>query len=185
MKLLFDFLPIIFFFIAYQFAGIYVATGVVIVTAILQLGYVRWRHKRIDGLLLASNSLVILLGTITLLFHNDMFIKWKPTVIYWLFAVAFLGSEYLMQGRSLVQRTLDSNIQLPQTVWHRLNIAWVLFFTIMGAVNLFVVYHYSTTTWVDFKLFGTLALTLLFVVLQGIYLFKHINKAADKSNLLP
>ncbi|NNM59203.1 MAG: septation protein A [Legionellales bacterium] len=187
MKLLFDFLPIIFFFIAYQYAGIYVATAVVIVAAILQLAYVWWRHKRIDNLLLASNALVILLGTITLLFHNDMFIKWKPTVIYWLFAASFLGSEYLLQGRSLVQRMLDSNIQLPQPVWHRLNIAWISFFTIMGAINLIVVYHFSTRIWVDFKLFGTLGLTLIFVLLQAIYLFKQTQgqTPTDDTKSLP
>lgn len=180
MKLFFDFLPIILFFIAYQLAGIYVATGVVIVAAIAQLGYVWWRHRRIDGLLLASNLLVILLGTITLLFHDDIFIKWKPTVIYWLFAAAFLGSEYLLQGRSLVQRMLDSNIHLPQKVWHRLNIAWVLFFTIMGAVNLFVVYHFSTHAWVNFKLFGTLLMTLVFILLQSLYLFKHMHNQSSR-----
>lgn len=185
MKLLFDFLPIILFFIAYQFFGIYVATGVVIVAAILQLGYVWFRHRKIDGLLLASNLLVILLGTTTLLLHKDIFIKWKPTVIYWLFAIAFLGSEYLLQGRSLVQRMLDSNIQLPSKVWHRLNIAWILFFTIMGAVNLFVVYHFSTQTWVDFKLFGTLAMTLVFILLQSVYLFKHMNNQPSSSDQDP
>lgn len=182
MKIFFDFLPIIFFFIAYQYAGIYVATAVVIVAAILQLGYVWWRHKRIDNLLLASNALVILLGTITLLFHNDMFIKWKPTVIYWLFAASFLGSEYFLHGRSLVQRMLDSNIQLPQAVWHRLNIAWVAFFTFMGAVNLIVVYQFSTQIWVDFKLFGTLGLTLVFVLLQAVYVFKHSQDETPRND---
>ena len=175
MKLLFDFFPIILFFITYQFYGIYIATGVVILSAIAQLGYVWFRHKKIDTLLLVSNLLVILLGSMTLLLHNDMFIKWKPTVIYWLFALAFFLSEYLLNKESLVKRLLNKSISLSPVIWHRLNLAWISFFSVMGAANLFVVYHYSTQTWVNFKLFGTLGLTLIFILLQSIYLMKHLE----------
>lgn len=182
MKLFFDFFPIILFFVAYQYKGIYIATGVVIIAAILQLAYVWWRQRRIDNLLLISNILIVGLGCTTLFLHNDIFIKWKPTVIYWLFATAFLLSGYFFQGRSLLQRMLDKNLQLPPAIWHRLNLAWVTFFTLLGIINLYVVYHFSTEIWVDFKLFGTLSLTILFIILQSIYLFRHVQ-SNDKTSL--
>ncbi len=175
MKLLFDFLPIILFFIAYQLKGIYVATAVVIVAAILQFGYIWFRHRRVDTLLVVSTVSIVVLGTITLLLHDDIFIKWKPTVIYWLFAIAFLASEYLFQGKSLIQRILGHNIHLPQSTWHKLNLGWVAFFALMGALNLFVVYNFSTRIWVDFKLFGALGLTVIFIIAQSIFLLRYIQ----------
>jgi intracellular septation protein len=175
MGLLFDFIPVILFFIAYPLYGIYVATGIVIVASILQVAYTWFRHRKVDGLLLTSASLVVLLGTTTLLAHNAIFIKWKPTVIYWVFALAFLASEYLFSGRSLIQRMLDSSISLPQAVWHKLNIGWVCFFSVMGAINLYIIYHFSTRFWVTFKLFGVLGFTLVFIILQSVYVAKHLQ----------
>ncbi len=175
MKLLFDFLPIILFFIAYQLQGIYVATAVVIIVSVLQLGYVWLRYRRVESMLIMSTVIVVVLGSITLLFHDDMFIKWKPTVIYWLFSVAFLVSEYLLQGKSLIQRMLGNSIHLPPATWHKLNLGWSGFFAAMGGLNLFVVYHYSTHTWVNFKLFGILGLTVAFIIAQSIFLLRYIQ----------
>ena len=175
MKLLFDFLPIILFFIAYKMQGIYVATGVVIIVSLLQFAYVWLRHRRVDTMLVMSTVSVVILGTITLLLHNDIFIKWKPTVIYWLFAIAFFVSEYVFQGKSLIQRMLGNNIHLPQPTWHKLNLGWVGFFVLMGALNLFVVYNFPTKVWVDFKLFGILGLTVVFIVGQSLFLLRYIQ----------
>lgn len=185
MKLLFDFLPIILFFITYQYKGIYAATAVVVVAAVVQLGYVWLRYRRVEGMLIASSSIIVILGLFTLLFHNDVFIKWKPTAIYWLFALVLFASEYFMSGKTFLQRMLNTNLHLPTLIWHRLNIAWVLFFAGMGGLNLFVAFHYPTSIWVDFKLFGTLGLTLVFIIGQTIYLFKHAEQPPDNHKSLP
>lgn len=174
MKLLFDFFPIILFFISYKFYDIYVATAVVIAVSFLQV-FVYWlKYRRIDRMLIITCALVTILGGITLVLHNEIFIKWKPTVIYWLFAVAFLGSQYLCQT-SLIKRMLESNISLPEPIWKRLNYGWVCFFFTMGLTNLIVVYNFSTDVWVNFKLIGIVGLTILFVILQAIYLARHIE----------
>lgn len=117
--------------------------------------------------------LITVLGTATLLLHNELFIKWKPTAINWIFAAIFLGSHLTKQ--TIMQRLMSNNISLPTNVWMRLNLSWVIFFFITGLVNIYVVYHFDTNTWVNFKLFGVLGMTVAFVVLQAIYLSKYIK----------
>ena|SRR3990167_1657474 len=173
MKLLFDLLPVLFFFISYKFFGIYIATAIAMLAAFTQVVVFRIKYRRYEKMHLLSLGLICLLGGATLAFHNPEFIKWKPTGIYWLTALVFLGSRFFGQ-KPIIQRMMDSEINLPINVWYWLNYAWVLFFLLMGVLNLYVAYYFNTDIWVSFKLFGGAGLTLLFVVLQAFYLSQYL-----------
>jgi intracellular septation protein len=177
MKFLLDFFPILLFFIAYQVWDIYVATAVAIGAALLQVGWQRLRHGRIEKMQAITLALLVLFGGLTLLLRDPVFIKWKPTVVNWLFAVAFLVSAYVGE-RSLLQRMMGHAVSLPDAIWHRLNWAWVVFFAAMGVLNLVVAYNFPEDVWVNFKLFGLMGLTLVFVFAQAPYLAKHMEQEA-------
>ena len=171
MKLLFDFFPIVLFFIAFKFAGIYIATIATMIAACLQVSIYWLKYRRFEILHIITLVTLLILGGSTLLLHNELFIKWKPTAIYWIFALTFLGSHFIGE-KLLIQRLLDKQIKLPLFAWQRLNTMWIVFFVLMGTLNLYVVYHFNTNVWVNFKLFGTFGLSLVFLVIQGIYLQK-------------
>lgn len=174
MKVLYDFFPILLFFIAYKIYDIYVATAVAIVATCVQVGAYRLYCHRFERMHLITLALMTLLGGATLLLHDDAFIKWKPTAVNWAFAVAFLGSQFI-GPKNLIQRMMESQIMVSSTaVWTYLNSAWVAFFFTMGLLNLYVAFNFDTNTWVNFKLFGMLGLTLLFVLVQGFYLARYI-----------
>lgn len=175
MKLFLDFFPILLFFIAYKFGNIYIATGTAMAASVLQVIILRIKQGYFDKLPLFTLLLIMILGGATLFFRNEMFIKWKPTAVYWLLALAFLLSQFIGQ-KPLIQRAAERGIQLTPPVWHRLNFSWVIFFLLMGALNLYVVHHYDTNTWVNFKLFGTMGLTLAFVIIQTGYMIRHSKK---------
>ncbi len=181
MKLLFDIFPIILFFIFYKIYGIYTATACAMAASFIQVVIFRIREQRYEKMHLISLALIVLLGGATLFFHNPSFIKLKPTGIYWLSALAFLGSSFIGK-KTLIQKMIDGNIDLPPQIWSRLNFSWAAFFIIMGIVNLYVAQHYDTDTWVNFKLFGGAGMTLLFVFLQSIYLTRHI---VEKDEVTP
>jgi intracellular septation protein len=171
MQLLFDFLPVIAFFVAYKFAGIFVATGVIIVASALQVAtYWLWK-RRVNPMHL---GLVLVFGGLTLLIHDKSFIMWKPTILNWLFAAAFLGSMWRrVSDRPLIQRMLNvagGDLSLSDRLWRSLNWMWIAFFTLMGALNLFVFRNFDENTWVNFKAWGMLGLTLVFIVLQGFWI---------------
>ncbi len=174
MKLLFDFFPILLFFIAYKFFGIFVATAVAMIASLFQVGYYWFRHHRVEMLHIITLVTILILGSATLLLHNIMFIKWKPTVIYWVFALVFLITQFF-GPKTLLERMMDKQITLPPMLWKRLNLSWVFFWALMGIANLYVIYNYNTNTWVNFKLFGTLGLTILFVIGQSFFMRKHIK----------
>ena len=174
MKLLFDFLPILLFFIAYKMADIYVATGVLIVVTLAQTGWIWLRQRRIEKLPLFTAGLVLVLGGATLLLKDPMFVKWKPTVVNWLFAMAFLGSLFIGQ-KTLLERMLGGQLELPTPVWVKLTFAWTIFFFAMGVANLYVAFNFDENTWVNFKLFGMLGLTLAFVLAQAAYMSRHLK----------
>jgi intracellular septation protein len=179
MKLLFDFLPILIFFIAYKFFGIYIATAAAIIISVLQVG-IHWiRHRNVSSLQIISLVLIVLLGGSTLIFHNEVFIKWKPTALYWALCIFFLASHF-WGSKPCIQRLMESSISLPRQIWLTLNSAWAIFFGFMGILNLYVAYHFNTNTWVNFKLFGMLGLTLLFAIVQAIYLSRYIE-SSEKS----
>jgi intracellular septation protein len=174
MQLLFDFLPVIAFFVAYKLANIYVATLVIIVATVLQVS-VHWlRTRRVNPMHLVSAGLVLVFGGLTLAIRDTAFIMWKPTVVNWLFAAAFLASLLpRFGGRPLVQRlmtTTEAEFNLSPVLWRRLNWMWIAFFVMMGAVNIVVFRYFDEETWVNFKLFGMLGLTLAFVVIQGFWI---------------
>ena len=178
MKLLFDFLPVVLFFAAFKVYGIYVATAVAVGASIAQVGFSWLRHRRVETMHLVTLALIVVLGGATLLLHDETFIKWKPTAVNWAFAAAFLGSQFV--GRKpLVERMLTDTLELPGPVWQRLNLSWVVFFLAMGAANIYVAYHFDTDTWVNFKLFGMLGLTIVFLIVQAFYLARHIKPEED------
>lgn len=172
MKLLFDFFPIILFFVCFKFFGIYNATAVAMIASLLQVFIYRLKYQRYEKLHLISLGLILVLGGATLFFHNPWFIKWKPTGIYWLSSVAFILSGFIGK-KTLIQKMMEGNIQLPQKIWQRLNMAWAGYFAIMGALNIYVAYHYDTDVWVNFKLIGGVGFMLVFVFMQAIYLTRH------------
>ena len=175
MKFLFDLFPVILFFAAYKFAGIYVATGVAIGATIAQIGWVHFRHGKVDKMLWISFGLIVVFGGMTLLLRDPTFIKWKPTVLYWLFAAVLLGSAVLFR-KNLIRAMLEQQVSLPEPLWARLNLAWAGFFAAMGALNLYVAYNFSEADWVNFKLFGGMGLMLVFVVLQALYMARFIDE---------
>lgn len=207
MKFLLDFLPILLFFVTFNVAEknadtaaqiatdwlgfmvsggvvaakeapVLLATVVVIVATLAQVLYLKLRGKKVDTMLWVSLALITVLGGATIYFHSDTFIKWKPSVLYWVMALAFLFSP-LLAGKNLLRVLMGEQMQLPQLIWHRLNLAWVGFFMLMGVLNLWVAYTFSTSTWVNFKLFGGMGLMLLFTIAQGLYLSRHMGHTEE------
>lgn len=175
MKFLFDLFPIILFFVAYKAYGIYAATAVAIAATFAQIGWVWLRHRKVDTMLWVSLALITVFGGATLILHDPLFIKWKPTVLYWLFAIVLLAADVLF-GRNLIAAMMKGQINLPEAVWRKLNLGWAGFFALMGGLNLFVAYHFSEAAWVNFKLFGFLALMVVFVLIQGLLLAKYVEE---------
>ena len=175
MKFLFDLFPVILFFIAFKVAGIFVATAVAIVATFAQIGWVWYRHRKVDTMLWVSLVIVTVFGGATLLLQDETFIKWKPTVLYWLFA-GILGGGALFMKKNLMKSLLSEQMQLPDVAWNRMNISWIGFFVFMGIANLAVAYNFSTDDWVTFKLFGGMGLMLVFVLVQGLLLSKYIEE---------
>lgn len=174
-RLLFDLAPVIAFFIIYKFFGIYAATAAAIAISVVQAIYIWLKHQRIDAMQISALVLIIIFGGATLISHDDMFIKWKVSILYWLFALVILGSHFIGK-KPIVERIMDSQIDLPEKIWRRLSASWIIFFLLVGFLNLYLIYHVSTDTWVNFKLFGILGLTLVFFVGQGLYLMRHVKK---------
>ncbi len=177
MKFLFDFLPILLFFIAYKLYDIYTATAVAIIATAIQVGLSWLKHRQVERMPLITLGLLVVLGGATLVLRDATFIKWKPTAVNWLFGVVFLGSQFIGR-KTIVERMLGANLTLPAPIWTRLNLVWALFFFAMGLANLYVAFNFDENTWVNFKLFGMLGLTLAFVVGQGFYLARHIKPEA-------
>jgi intracellular septation protein len=202
MKLLLDFLPLILFFATFkgaeghadaaaafatqhfgflvqggvvgaQEAPVLLATLVVMVATLAQAAILKLRGKKIDLMLWISLALVVILGGATVWFHNETFIKWKPSGLYWGMALVFWVSQAWL-GKNLVQSMIGAELQLPDPIWLKLSRAWVLFFAALGVLNLYVAYHFSTSTWANFKVFGVTGLIVLFMLAQGLYLGKHL-----------
>ena len=205
MKLLFDFFPIILFFLSYYqasflientfigqlidpakpdfIAATIVATGIAIAASFIQVTYHWINTRKFERMHLFSLTIITVLGGITIYLGNPAFIQWKPTVLNWLFALVFLFSMFI-GNKPIIQRMMDEQIKLPENVWTTLNLSWVIFFFISGAANLYVAFYYDLQaepgtrmdTWVNFKLFGLMGLTIGFVILQAIYLSRHISE---------
>ena len=174
MKLLLDFFPIILFFVAFKAAGIYIATGVAMAATLAQIGYMRWRNGKVEPMQWISLGVIVLFGGATLISHNDTFIKWKPTVLYWLMGGA-LALGQLVFRKNLLKSLMGSQMELPDPAWRLMNWSWSGFFAVMGALNLWVAFNFDTDTWVNFKLFGGMGLMLVFVILQAVWLSRYIK----------
>ncbi|MDE2400466.1 MAG: septation protein A [Burkholderiales bacterium] len=203
MKIFFDLLPIILFFVSYKWADghkdlsaqwmtehlgfmvsggvvhameapVLLSTAVVVIFSLLQIGVLKALRKKVDALLWAGLVTVLVLGGLTLWFHSETFIKWKPTVIYWIMSIGFLVTEIILR-RNTLRKMMGGQIEAPDFVWIKLGWAWVGFFALMGVLNLYVAYHYTTDTWVNFKMWGSTGLMLVFTLAQGVYLNHHME----------
>ena len=182
MKFLYDLFPLLLFFAAFKLYDIYVATAVAIVASIAQVGYFWLKHRRFETMHLVTLAVIVVFGGLTLALHNDVFIKWKPTLVYWILAALVLASQWF--GRiTLIERMMSAQIALPAPVWKRLNLSWGLFFALLGAANLYVAFYYGLgldeetrrNIWVDFKVFGLFGLTLIFAIGQAVFMAKHVQ----------
>jgi len=205
MKFLFDMFPVILFFGVFKWgeghadaaqamvsqylsglvsggnvgpeqAPILLATAVAIIATIAQIGYLLVRGKKVDAMLWVSLAIIVVFGGATIYFHNEAFIKWKPTVLYWAFALALVGAQLVM-NKNLIRLMMKAQIDLPDPIWTRLNMAWAAFFATMGVINLYIAFNFPTSTWVNFKLFGFMGLMIAFVVAQTMFLSKYIKDA--------
>jgi intracellular septation protein len=183
MKFLFDFFPVILFFIAFKVADIYVATAVAIGASFVQVGWLKLRGRKVEPMLWASLAIIAVFGGATLALQDETFIKWKPTVLYWLFGAVLAGA--LVFRRNLIRVMLSEQVQLPDPIWSRLNLSWISFFVFMGALNLYVAYNFSTDHWVNFKLFGGMGLMLLFVLAQALVLSRFIEEKNERRSENP
>ena len=173
MKLLLDFFPIILFFVVFKVWGIYAATGVAIAATVAQIAYLRVKNGRVEPMQWMSLGVIVLFGGATLLAHDENFIKWKPTVLYWLMGGALLIGQLVFR-KNLLRSVMGAQLQLPDAIWLKLNWAWTAFFAAMGALNLWIAYHFDTDTWVNFKLFGGMGLMVVFVIAQAIYMSPYL-----------
>lgn len=180
MKAFFDFIPFLLFLLVAKLYGIYEATAVLVVICSAQLLYDWLRYHKVEKKRLLTSAAIILLGGLTLLTQDVIFIKWKPTIVYWLIGLVLLGSQWIGNGKSLTERALAKNIALSPTAWLRLNLSWSVFFLLLGVANLYVAYYFSNDAWINFKLFGTTGITLVFAFTQMLFLYKHITVDDDK-----
>ncbi len=180
MKLLFDLIPVLLFFVAYKIWGIYIATAVAIAATVLQIIWTKYRHGKVDTMLWVTFAIVAILGGATLMLHNENFIKLKPTALYWIFSLILLFSNLLFH-KNLMRAMLHEKIALPLHAWNRLNLIWSVFFAALGFINLYVAYSFSTDTWVNFKLFGFTGLMLVFILAQGAWLSRYIDEKKEEN----
>ena len=171
-QFLFDFFPVILFFVAYKVADIFVATGVAIVASIMQIGYMLARRRKVSNMQWLSLVIIVVFGGATLVLRDEQFIKWKPTVLYWLAGAVFLGA--LAWKTNLVKAIMGEGITLPEPIWTRLAVAWGVFFIFKGSLNLWVAHAFSTDIWVNFKLFGGMGLMLAFVLAQALWISRYL-----------
>ena len=180
MKFLFDLFPVILFFVAFKLYGIFVATALAISATFVQLAWTWFLHRKVGNMQWASLTIIVIFGSATLILQDETFIKWKPTVLYWVFTSALLVSHIVFK-KNLIRAMLEKNISLPEGIWSNLNLSWATFFALMGIINLYVAFNYSIDTWVNFKLFGSTGLMLIFLVLQGLMLGKFITENEDSN----
>ncbi|AEJ00456.1 intracellular septation protein [Nitrosomonas sp. Is79A3] len=174
MKFLFDLFPVILFFLAFKLYDIFVATAVAIVAAIVQIGWLWFRRREVDKMMWINLAIIVIFGGATLISQDETFIKWKPTVLYWLIATVLLVSNLIFR-KNLIQTMLEKQIVVPLFVWNRLNLSWIGFFLAMGCINLYVAFSFSVDTWVTFKLFGATGLMLVFIIVQMMMIGKYLK----------
>lgn len=183
MQLFYEIFPVFLFFLAFKFYGIYAATIVGIVTTLLQVFITRLLQKKWDKKQLITLAVFLFFGGLTLYFHNPIFVKWKPTVIFWIFSILIITTHFFTQ-KPLMQRLMENMLQgkgtIPRPVWYRLNSLWAVFFTTLGAINLYIAYHYSNDAWVNFKFYGVTSALIIFSIIQAVYLSRYITETETK-----
>lgn len=179
MKFFFDLFPVLLFFMAFKAYDIFVATAVAIVATIAQIGWLRFRQHQIDKMMWVNLGIIVVFGGATLVSQDETFIKWKPTVLYWLIATVLIVSNQFFR-KNLIQVMLEKQIVLPSIIWNKLNLSWVGFFLLMGCVNLYVAFNFPVDSWVTFKLFGSTGLMLIFIILQVMMLGKYIKETSSE-----
>lgn len=205
MKFLFDLLPVIFFFGVFKWAEgnaetahaltshylsglmsdgsitasqspILLATAIAILASFAQIAYLLVRRQKIDAMLWISLAIIVVFGGATIYFHDETFIKWKPTILYWCFATSLLFSQLVLK-KNLIRKMMEKQVTLPDNIWSKLSYSWILFFVFMGLLNLYIAFTLSTDAWVNFKMFGGMGLMMGFIILQSVYLSKHMKDA--------
>lgn len=182
MKTFLDIFSIAIFFIAYKYYDIFYATAAIIITYTISFILNYFNTKKLDKTMLITWLMVSILGGLTLVFHNASFIKYKPTLVYWFFAIAFHISPYMKDEKTIMERMISHQITLPKNVWDNLSRFWMFLFYILGLVNIYVAYDYTTDQWVNFKTFGILTLLLVATIGQVLYISKHIKPEDIKNN---
>ncbi|MDD1621087.1 MAG: septation protein A [Methylococcaceae bacterium] len=179
MKPFLEFFPIILFFVAYKLYDIYIATAVVIVATIVQVLTYWFMYRKVETMQWITLGLILVMGGATLYLQDEQFIKWKLSIIEWLFGSAFLASQFI-GNKTFIERMMGANLELPALIWKRLNLSWALFFIGVGFLNLYVMSNYSTDDWVSFKTFGVPGLMLVFIAVQMAFLYKHVPTTETK-----
>lgn len=176
LNLFYDFIPVLLFFIAFKMKGIYVATLVGIIATALQVVFTTAWTKKIDKKQFITLLIFLVFGGMTLYFHNPIFVKWKPSILFWLFGAVLLLSHFVGK-KVIIQRMMENMLEdktLPHVVWKRMNFSWALFFLLLGTLNIYIAYHFSTNAWVNFKVYGVLVALLIFSVLQAMCLTRYL-----------
>ena len=179
MKFFFDLFPVLLFFVAFKAYDIFFAAAVAIAATIAQIGWLRFRQHQIDKMMWVNLGIIVVFGGATLVSQDETFIKWKPTVLYWLMATVLIISNQFFK-KNLIQAMLEKQVALPSIIWNKLNLSWVGFFLLMGCLNLYVAFNFSVDSWVTFKLFGSTGLMLIFIILQVMMMGKYIKEAAPE-----
>ncbi len=178
MKQLFEFIPVILFFITYKFYDIYIATAVIIGTTIIQVGLSWVINKKVEPMQWITLGLIVVMGGATLYLRDEQFIKWKLTIIEWLFGLAFLGSQFFGK-KTFIERMMGASLELPPAIWKRLNLFWASFFISVGFINIYVMKNFNTDDWVTFKTFGVPGLMIIFIFVQMLFIYKHIPEPKE------
>lgn len=189
MKFLYDFFPLLLFFAAFKLYDIYVATAVAIAASFVQVALYWLKRRRFETMHLVTLGVLVVFGGLTLILRDDTFIKWKPTIVYWILGALVLGSQFIGE-KTVIERLLGGQITLPRHVWQLQNLSWAIFFMILGALNLYVAFYYGLeldgdtrqAIWVNFKVFGLLGLTIVFIVLQALTMAKYIQQTPEKDD---
>lgn len=176
-KFLFDLFPVILFFLAFKLYDIFVATSIAMVAAVGQIAWLWFRQHQVDKMMWMNLAIIMVFGGATLVSQDETFIKWKPTVLYWLIAAILLVSSQLF-SKNLIRTMLEKQITLPKNIWQRLNLSWIGFFLLMGCINLYVAFNFSVDTWVSFKLFGATGLMVIFMIVQVLMLGKYVKESS-------
>jgi intracellular septation protein len=185
MKFLFDFFPVLLFYITYKshedpVEGMVTATGVLIMATLFQISYTWLRHRRIEKIHVITMTLLLVLGGATIWFKEPLYLIWKVSIANWLFAIAFAGSHFIGH-KPIIKRMMDHAIKLPESVWTRLSLSWIAFFIAVGLLNLYIGTVYDFDTWVDFKFYGLMGMTLAFVLMQAVYIGRHAEELPQQS----